>query len=79
MTDRLVKIIAEHFSIDSKVLTMASGPEKGDIALWDSFSHITLILEIEKQFQVKFKAEEIPKLTSVGKINEALGRFKGNG
>ncbi len=79
MTDRLVKIVAEHFSIDPQVLTMASGPAKGDIASWDSFSHITLILEIEKQFQVKFKAEEIPQLTSVGKINEALGRFQGNG
>jgi acyl carrier protein len=41
---------------------------------WDSLAHLNLILEIEAAFGVRFSSEEIPLLTSVARLQEALER-----
>lgn len=43
-----------------------------DIDDWDSLTHIQLILEIEKAFQVKFTLEEITKTQNVGEFINLL-------
>ena len=72
---RLKEVIAKHFLVTPESLAPDSGPVRGDIELWDSFGHITLILAIEEEFQVKFKSDEIPNLTSVDKIEERLNAY----
>ncbi|HHT98055.1 MAG TPA: acyl carrier protein [Clostridiales bacterium] len=43
-----------------------------DIDDWDSLTHIQLILEIEKAFQVKFTLEEVMKTQNVGEFIDLL-------
>lgn len=44
----------------------------GSMEVWDSLGHLQLILEIETAFKVRFETEQIPKLTSLEKIQLEL-------
>ena len=39
---------------------------------WDSLRHLTLILEIEKNFNIKFKNDEIIKIFSIKDLTKTL-------
>ena len=39
---------------------------------WDSLRHLELMLELEMSFGVRIPADEMPELTSIGAIEEAL-------
>ncbi|HSH67567.1 MAG TPA: acyl carrier protein [Bacteroidia bacterium] len=39
-----------------------------DVAGWDSLTHMVIITEIEKSFQVKFKLKELNKLNNLGNL-----------
>jgi len=39
-----------------------------DVPGWDSIVHITLVIEIEREFNVKFRMAEIEKLRNVGDL-----------
>jgi acyl carrier protein len=41
---------------------------------WDSLRHINLIFALEEAFEVRFSDEEIPALTNVRAIEEALAK-----
>lgn len=43
-----------------------------DIDDWDSLKHITLVLAVEKAFQVRLKAAEVGALENVGQMIELL-------
>ena len=45
-----------------------------DIDEWDSLKHITLVLAVEKAFNVRLKAAEVGKLANVGEMIELLER-----
>lgn len=47
-----------------------------DVESWDSFRHLQLILALEGEYGVQFDPGQIPELTSVHKLCEAL-RAKG--
>jgi acyl carrier protein len=46
----------------------------GDIDEWDSVTHITLVLAIEKEFGLRLNAAEVGKLDNVGAMIELLAR-----
>lgn len=46
----------------------------GDIDEWDSVTHITLVLAVEKEFGVHLNAAEVGKLDNVGAMIELLAR-----
>ena len=39
-----------------------------DVAEWDSFNHINLIVAVEQRFKIKFKTAELEQLHSVGEL-----------
>ena len=47
-----------------------------DVESWDSFRHLQLILALEGEYGVQFDPGQIPDLTSVDKLCQAL---KGKG
>jgi acyl carrier protein len=49
-----------------------------DVDDWDSLNHIVLVVEIEKQFGIKFTANEILSFKDVGEMNEAIKKKLSN-
>jgi len=43
-----------------------------DVDSWDSLSHMVLIVEIEKAFNIKFKLRELNKMKNVGDMIDLL-------
>ena len=63
---QLSSIMRDVFDDDSLVAT----PEltAGQVDGWDSFSHLRLMLSIERSFGVDFAASEISSLKNVGEL-----------
>ena len=68
----------------AEILSMLLGQEfsvRDDVSmenqeLWDSMKHIEIITTLEEELGVSFKIEEIPTLTSMEKIVEAIKKME---
>ncbi len=71
---RVIALAADIFRIPADQLVLAHGPDQ--VAGWDSFSHLNLILETERQFSIKIAASRIASIASLddlcGAIRERL-------
>jgi len=47
-----------------------------DLPQWDSMGHLALVTELEESFGLEFTDEELPSLTSVKAILNAIGKRK---
>ncbi|MEK6809182.1 MAG: acyl carrier protein [Nanoarchaeota archaeon] len=70
--EKLTKLIARVLNIDEKALDDASSPET--ISEWDSLNGILLVIELEKNFNVKFTMDEVVAVQKVSDIKDALRR-----
>jgi len=43
-----------------------------DVAGWDSTTHIKLVLEVEKQFNIRFSPSDIAKFSTVGELGKLI-------
>ena len=68
--DKLKKICAFTFQIIETEVN--EGANMSNVAEWDSLSHVTLILQIEKETGFKFKPSEIARATSIKMILEIV-------
>ena len=57
---------------DDEELRITSSTNSEDIEEWDSLNHINLVLNIEKNFNIRFKIGEIQALKNVGELIELL-------
>jgi acyl carrier protein len=61
-----------------EVFTKSTIPEKidnlkmGDLKEWDSLGNFNLILAIEQKYGIRFKIEDLDKLTSIKEIQKFL-------
>jgi acyl carrier protein len=53
---------------DDPELTVSTTTTAKDVPGWDSIVHITLVIEVERTFNVKFQMAEIEKLRNVGDL-----------
>ena len=70
MRDRVRQTMAAVWNVPADDI-----PEDADamsLQGWDSLRHLELMLELEMSFGVRIPAEEMPELTSVAAIEEAL-------
>lgn len=67
---RLNEIFREVFDDDS--IEIGEEMTAADIDEWDSLSHITLVLSVEKEFGVRLNAAEVGGLANVGKMIDLL-------
>jgi acyl carrier protein len=48
-----------------------------DIDGWDSFTHLTLIQEIENEFKIEFQMRELMTMSNVGDMTRIIiGKFQ---
>ena len=67
------RVISENLNLPLSEVTNELAA--GDLDAWDSLGHLRLILNIEENFKVKFKTEQIAEATTVRKIYEQLKEF----
>jgi acyl carrier protein len=70
MRDRVREAMAAVWSVPADEI-----PDDADtdtLANWDSLRHLELMLELELSFGVRIPADEVPSLTSIDAIEEAL-------
>ncbi len=53
---------------DDPDLTVSLATTAKDVPGWDSIMHITLVIEVERLFNVKFPMAEIERLRNVGDL-----------
>ena len=68
----LAEAVSRILRVPAEAVT--SDLSQGNTTAWDSLRHLHLILHIEERCGVRFSSDEIPTLTSVGVIQEALER-----
>jgi acyl carrier protein len=62
----LTTIFRSVFSNPSLIL--ADDTTASDIERWDSLTHMVMILEVEKQFGIKFRLKDLNKMKTVGDL-----------
>ena len=67
---QLTSIFRDVFDDDSLQITLET--TASDIAGWDSFAHINLIVATEAFFKIKFKTAEIESLQNIGHLAEVI-------
>jgi acyl carrier protein len=68
--NRLTGVFRDTFDDDGIVISDAT--TAADIEEWDSLAHITLILGVEREFKIKFKAAEVGSFANVGAMIELI-------
>lgn len=59
---------------DDDALTITRETTSQDIEAWDSVQNVTLMLEVESVFGVRFSTSEIAYLKNVGDLVDAIER-----
>lgn len=69
---KLTTIFRDIFDDDS--LTLRPEMTAADVAEWDSFNHINLIVATEARFGIKFQTAEIESLKNVGHFEDLIAK-----
>jgi acyl carrier protein len=64
--DKLTQILQNVF--DDDTLVARADLVAADVAGWDSFAHLRLIMTVERAFKVRFTAMQISSLKNVGEL-----------
>ena len=72
---RLKGVIARLFKYDAAALSDSMGP--GDLPGWDSLGHMTLMVEIQKEFGKRVPLEDAIDVDSIAGLATILERIDG--
>lgn len=72
INSKLSEVFRSVFNNDSLILS--DDLTANDVDNWDSLSHMLLISEIEKTFNIKFKLKELNKMRNVGDMIDLLSQ-----
>jgi acyl carrier protein len=64
--ESLNKIFIDVF--DNEEISITEKTDSNEITEWDSLAHVTLIATIEKEFNIKFKMNDILNAKTVGDL-----------
>ena len=58
--------------LEDEDIELSYNTTSDDIESWDSLNHIVLIVEIEKEFNFKFKLEEIQSFKNISEMCDII-------
>jgi acyl carrier protein len=67
---KLTSLLARVFEVDESQINDNTSPENTE--KWDSFNTLSLVMELEKEFSIQLKFEEIVAIKSVKDIKSTL-------
>lgn len=68
--ERLNRVFCEVF--DDDAITVTEETTAADVAGWDSLMHITLIAEVEEEFDMKFPMKSVVGMKNVGDMVDVI-------
>jgi acyl carrier protein len=68
--DRLNEVFRDVFNDEDLVITRETSAK--DIEEWDSVMHVSLVVNVEKVFGVRFSSTEVAKLQNVGDLADLI-------
>lgn len=67
---KLCAVIADELGADPAIFTRATTAE--DVDGWDSISHASVVMAVERAFSVRFNDEEIYEFPDVGAMHDRV-------
>lgn len=68
--DRLTELFRDVFEDDD--LVIARDTTAAEVEDWDSLMHVTLVVNVELEFGVRFKSSDVSALGSVGDLIDLI-------
>jgi acyl carrier protein len=72
MKDRIVHVLARVLRIPPD--TLQNADKLVDLEKWDSLNHLNFVMEVEKEFGVRFDIQEVVQINSISKTIDMLHR-----
>lgn len=70
ISEKLKKTIISSLDIDD--FDLKDDTTADEVPGWDSLSHVNVILDIEKEFKIRFKSIEVLKLKNIGDLQKLV-------
>ena len=74
LKNQLTEIYYEVF--DDASIILKDSMTADDIEGWDSLTHLRLIMQIEKTYEIKFSTAQIKKMDNVGRLIDTIEELK---
>jgi acyl carrier protein len=71
----LQRLIGDEFGVAPDMINRDTAAE--DVDGWDSISHATIIMTIERQYGIRFPNEDIYTLANVGELYDRIVSLRG--
>ena len=66
MEQKIIEIIARILEVDIEEIEMDTAI--GDLPEWDSLHHLQIIVELQKEFDIKYSQEDLAELEDVSDL-----------
>jgi len=64
--------------LDNETVALTRETTANDIEEWDSLSHITIIVAIEKEFNIRFNLADLKPLRNIGEFEDLIALKTGS-
>lgn len=59
-------------TLDNETIVLKEETTAGDVAEWDSLTHIQLVVAVEKAFGIRFTSREIQSWKNIGEMLDSI-------
>lgn len=74
VSDQLQQVFRKVFGDEQLIITPATSAK--DIKMWDSLTHLELIVSVEQQFGIQFSFTDVMQFDTVGDMMSAIEELK---
>ena len=60
--------------LENDAIVLGAATTADDVSGWDSMNHIFIVVEIERQFGIKFQTAEMEELKNVGELVHLINK-----
>lgn len=72
ISERLKRVILTELKLDD--FNMQDATLANQVPGWDSLSHVGILMQIEKEFGIRFKMHEVLRLKNLGELQQLVDK-----